>query len=90
MIFALLSIAVFCASAALDYVEAFYVRSVGDLDGHRAGSMSVLMYVIGIVGFLAILDYSYWLMIPECAGLYFGSRLAVFRLRVRERVSRGP
>lgn len=37
------------------------------------------MYAIGCVGFFAVLDVSWWLMIPEVAGLYVGSLLAVRR-----------
>jgi hypothetical protein len=87
-LFAVLSVAVFLASAALDYVEAYYVRAVGDADPHRAARMSVLMYVISLVGFFSILSYSWWLLVPECAGLYFGSILAVRRQK-RERVAAG-
>ena len=81
VIFALLSVVVFFASAALDYVEAYYVRAVGALAPHRAAQMSVLMYVISLVGFFSVLAYSWWLLIPECAGLYFGSVVAIRRMR---------
>lgn len=77
---ALLAVAVFVAAVALDYIEAHYVRAVGRLDGHRAALYSVGMYVVGCVGFLSVLDVSYWLLIPEGCGLYVGSRLAVKRL----------
>lgn len=75
--FTVLSVAVFLASALLDAIEAYYVRSVADGKPERAAILSVAMYVIGCVGFFSVLEYSWWLMIPECAGLYFGSVLAV-------------
>lgn len=73
----ILAVLVFFAAAALDVAEAFYVRSIGQQNPHRAAVFSVAMYAIGCVGFFAVLDVSYWLMIPECAGLYLGSVLAV-------------
>lgn len=79
MMFALLSIAVFIASAALDYVEAFYVRAVTERNPNRAAQMSIAMYVISLVGFFGVLSYSWWLLIPECGGLYVGSVLAIRR-----------
>ncbi len=77
LVFSLLSVAVFFASAALDYIEAYYVKAVGDLNPHRAAQMSVLMYGISLIGFFSVLAYSWWLLIPECAGLYFGSVAAI-------------
>jgi inner membrane protein involved in colicin E2 resistance len=79
MRFASFAVAVFIAAAAIDYVEAFYVRAVADGRAHRAALYSVLMYVIGCVGFFAVLEVSWWLMVPECAGLWVGSELAVRR-----------
>lgn len=81
LIFALLSVAVFVASALLDAIEAYYVRSVADGKPERAAVYSVAMYVIGCVGFFSVIEYSWWLMIPECAGLYFGSVIAIKRQR---------
>ena len=81
MLFAALSLLVFLAAAALDYVEAYYVRSVADASPARAATYSVAMYTIGIIGFVAVLDYSWWLMIPEGAGLAAGSILAIRRQR---------
>lgn len=77
MLFILLSVAVFIAAGLIDFVEAYYVKSVEKGLGHRAAMYSVSMYVIGCVGFFAVLEYSWWLMIPECLGLYFGTRAAV-------------
>jgi hypothetical protein len=79
----LLAIAVFLAAAALDALEAYYVRSVADASPHRAAMFSVGMYAIGCVGFFAVLQVSWWLMVPEVAGLYCGSVLAIRRQRRR-------
>jgi hypothetical protein len=81
MTFLALSVAVFFAAAAIDFVEAYYVRAVGKLEPHAAALYSVTMYIIGCVGFFAVLEYSWWLMVPECAGLYAGSVAAVLRQR---------
>jgi len=85
-----LSLAVFVAAAVLDAVESFYVRAVGDLNPHRAAQMSIAMYAVGCIGFFAVLEYSWWLLIPECAGRYVGSFYAVaWHRRERGRASRG-
>ncbi len=79
MLFAGLCVACFFAAFALDAIEAYYVRSVGDTRPHRAALYSVAMYVIGCVGFFSVLSYSWWLMLPELVGLYCGSVYAVRR-----------
>jgi hypothetical protein len=76
-----LALAVFVAGAALDALEAYYVRAVADAAPHRAATFSVLMYGIGCVGYFAALEVSYWLLVPEVAGLYVGSALAIRRQR---------
>jgi len=76
-----LGVGVFVAGVLLDGLEAYYVRSVADASPHRAATFSVLMYGIGCVGYFAALEVSYWLLVPEVAGLYLGSVLAISRQR---------
>lgn len=73
----LLGLAVFVSAALLDAAEAFYVRSVGEQKPWWAAFYSVTMYVIGCVGFFAVLKVSWWLMVPEVLGLMLGSVIAV-------------
>ena len=87
MLFAALCVACFFAAFALDAIEAYYVRSVGDGAGHRAAIYSVLMYIIGCIGFFSVLSYSWWLMLPELGGLYCGS---VYAIRRQARVQANP
>ncbi len=81
LVFAVLSVAVFLASAAGDYVEVLHTHAVGTLSAHRAARLSTLMYMISLIGYFSILAYSWWLLVPEMAGLYFGSILAIRRLK---------
>jgi cytochrome c-type biogenesis protein CcmH/NrfF len=73
----LLALATFFAAAAGDVVEAYFVRSVADLDPHQAARMSVAMYCIGCVGWYITIRISLWYMIPEVLGLYVGSVVAI-------------
>lgn len=86
MMFALLSIACFIAAFVLDAVEAVYVRAVADAKPRLAAVCSVSMYAIGCVGFFSVLSFSWWLMLPEVAGLYCGSVYAI-RRQARARVA---
>ncbi len=80
VIFLALAVACFLAAAAGDVVEAYFVRAVGDLRPHKAAACSIGMYTISLVGFFSVVAYSYWLIIPEVLGLYFGSVYAIKRI----------
>lgn len=79
----LLSVLTFAAALVYDWVEATYVRAVADLEPHRAARASVAMYAVGCVGFFITLKVSLLYMVPEVAGLYLGSLLAVRSQRPR-------
>lgn len=67
----------FFAAAALDYADAKNKLAVQARDPHRAARWSIAMYLIGLIGFFGIIGYSFWLVIPECLGLYAGSWFAL-------------
>jgi hypothetical protein len=73
----LLAIAVFFGEVAIDYADSRNTQAVAAGRAHAAARWSVCMYLIGLVGFFAVLRVSWWLTIPECLGLYTGSWIAV-------------
>lgn len=74
---ALLGIAVFVAAMVLDFAETRYVLAVERKAGRDAAAWSVLMWAISCFGFVAVLNVSLWLLVPEGLGLYCGTRLAL-------------
>lgn len=74
---ALLTLAVFVSAMAIDYAEARYVLAVERRDARDAAMWSVAMYTLGCLGFVAVLEVSLYLMIPEALGFYCGTRLAL-------------
>lgn len=77
MIFAGLCVLVFLAAVALDYADVRHKQAVQNVARWRAAFWSVLMYTIGALGFLSVVEVSYWLMIPECIGLLVGTLIAL-------------
>ena len=73
----LLSLLVFVSAMVIDYAEAHYVRSVQAGSAHRAAVWSLVMYAVGALGFVAVINVSLWLMVPEGLGFYCGTRLAL-------------
>jgi len=77
-----LGLVVLAASAALDYVCVRYQQEVATGRSVRAGACSVLLYLLGLVGSLAVLQTSRWYILPECFGLFVGTAVAVRHGRV--------
>lgn len=73
---ALLAVAAFAAAAALDFVAARYFTALADDRLHHAGLWSVSMCLLSTIGILSVVDVSRWLIIPECLGLYAGTRMS--------------
>jgi uncharacterized membrane protein len=73
----LLVIAVFVSAVVIDYAEARYVLAVERGRADAAALWSVLMWAVGCLGFVAVLDVSLYLMIPEGLGFYCGTRIAL-------------
>lgn len=74
---ALLAIAVFVSAMVIDFAEARYVLAVERGAARDAAMWSVVMYAIGCLGFVAVINVSLYLMIPEGLGFYCGTRLAL-------------
>jgi hypothetical protein len=79
IVFALLGLAVFLSSAALDYAHARYAaaRDAGRRCG--AAGWSVAQWMAATVGFAVAVKVSFWLLPCEAAGLAAGTWLAVRR-----------
>ena len=76
----LLAVAIFCSAVVLDFADTNNTRAVAEGRAHAAARWSVVMYVLGCVGFFSVIKIAWWLAIPEAAGLYTGSLLAMRRL----------
>lgn len=75
-------IGVFLAAFALDFADARNKLAINARDGHRAGLWSIAMKLAGVAGTFALVEVSWWLVVPECVGLYVGSRVALRKLTV--------
>ena len=77
MLFAAFCVLAFLAAGAVDYLETRYVRAVQEKASTRAAVCSVGMMILGVAGFYGILEVSPWLLIPECLGMFVGTKLAM-------------
>ncbi len=73
---------VLVAAFAYDFAITRYVVAVEERAGWRAGTWSVLTYLVGLVGTLGIIKVSPWLIIPECIGLLLGTVVGVASKKV--------
>jgi hypothetical protein len=74
---ALIAVLVFFAAAVIDYAETRYVRAVHDRDRVSAATWSLVMWALGCLGFVAVVDVSLWYMLPEGLGFFAGTWLAM-------------
>lgn len=86
---ALLAVLAFVSAMVIDYAEARYVWAVNHGWRHRAAVWSLVMYSMGCLGFVLVLNESLWLMIPEGLGFYAGTLLAM-RPGLQERECMAP
>lgn len=77
MIYALLALAIFAASAAIDYANAKYVLAVGERQRHRAARWSVAQWAAGLFGFIVAVKFTLWLLPAEALGMYVGTFISV-------------
>lgn len=68
---------VFGLAALSDYVEALYVKAVNAGEAHRAAACSEMMWLAGVIWLGALLEVGWWVVLPEGAGLYVGTLLAM-------------
>jgi uncharacterized membrane protein len=73
----LLCALVFVSAMIIDFAETRYVCAVTRRDAHAAALWSLTMYAIGALGFVAVINVSLWLMVPEALGFYCGTRIAL-------------
>lgn len=74
----------FVLAASSDWLETQYVRAVREWeDSHaatareRAARASVLMWVVGVVALVTVVEVGWWVLVPEGFGLYVGTKLAL-------------
>lgn len=78
-----LGVLAFYLAAASDYLEIRHVQAVrahelGDKAAAvRAAHLSIAMWLVGVVGLAACVEISWWLLLPEGFGLYYGTRRAL-------------
>ena len=84
------AILVFFLALASDYLETLYTRAVmrweraphigaTERARHDAARFSVLMWLVGCVGLVCVVEVGWWVLLPEGAGLYLGTMLALRR-----------
>ena len=85
IVIAACSILAFALAASSDWLETRYVRAVraweeGDEAAReRAARSSVLMWLVGVVALVTVVEVGWWVLLPEGAGLYVGTKLALSR-----------
>lgn len=72
-----LCVLAFALAAASDFLETRYVQAVNAGQAVAAARASVAMWLVGVVGLVAVVQVGFWLLIPEGLGLYVGARLAM-------------
>jgi hypothetical protein len=72
-----LAVMVFVLAATSDFLETRYVQAVNARRAERAAQCSVMMWAVGVVGLVAVLEVGWWLLIPEAFGLYVGTMRAM-------------
>lgn len=70
----------FFAAAAIDFAEVRHVQAVSRRDALAAGTWSLVMYGVGALGWVAVLEVGPWVLVPEALGFMIGSYLAVRRM----------
>lgn len=80
----LFSVLSFALSASSDWLETKYVRAVREWeDSHaatareRAARSSVAMWLVSVIALVTVVEVGWWALIPEGAGLYVGTKLAL-------------
>lgn len=77
LVYLLLGMLAFVAAASGDYFETRYVRAVQRNDSETAARCSVAMFAVGAFTLVAIIEAGSWIVAPEAAGLYVGTKLAM-------------
>jgi hypothetical protein len=77
----------FVLAASSDWLETKYVRAVReweDAEGasrirarERAARSSVAMWLVSVIALVTVVEVGWWVLLPEGAGLYVGTKLAM-------------
>lgn len=84
----ILGVFVFFGAALVDFADVSNQQAVQENQAHRAARYSVGMYLIGMAGFLSVLEISPYFIIPEALGLYMGSIIAVRRRKPKDKLTK--
>lgn len=82
-VIALFSVLAFFLAGVADYLEARHIQAVarhtaGDPEAREtAARLSVAMLVVGVTALYACVEITWFLVIPEAAGLYLGTKFAL-------------
>jgi len=78
------SVLAFVLAASSDWLETQYVRAVREWEEshaatarERAARSSVMMWLVGVVALVTVVEIGWWVLLPEGAGLYVGTKLAL-------------
>lgn len=74
---ALLALAVFVASALIDYLAIRFHRARERGERFTAGNWSVLYGLVAAISYVAVARTGLWLIAPECLGFWVGTVLAI-------------
>lgn len=84
IVIVLCSVLAFALAASSDWLETRYVRAVrawedggGAAARERAARSSVAMWLVGVIALATIIEVGWWVLVPEGAGLYVGTKLAM-------------
>lgn len=72
-----LCVLTFTLAAASDYLETRYVKAVNAGQAVIAARASVAMWLVGVVGLVAVIEVGWWVLPGEALGLYFGTKWAM-------------
>lgn len=78
---ALIALGVFVSALLIEACDTANVLAVAQGRPVAAAIASVIMYALGLIGFVAFVEVSWWMAIPEVAGLATGAYVSVKRQR---------
>lgn len=82
---ALIAIGVFVSALLIEACDTLNVLAVSQGRPLAAAAASVGMYALGLIGFWAFIEVSWWMAVPEVIGLALGSYVTVERSRHKVR-----
>lgn len=78
------SVLAFALAASSDWLETKYVRAVRAWEDTHAATAretaarsSVAMWLVSVIALVTVVEVGWWVLLPEGAGLYVGTKLAM-------------